>query len=111
MAAATALTHETFSGFVNAHEFAVIPFWAVWNGHDVQVKKTLESLSEEWFVVSLGGLESDTPAHWDICRAHQIMSLPFVAFYRDGSLASSFTNLRTPEIVSKYLSDLLGSPK
>ncbi len=107
MAALTALTHETFSDFVTANRLAVVHFWAVWNGHDVQMRKTLESLADEWSGVAFGAFECDPPAHWDICRAHQITSLPFVAFYRDRLLAFSFRSSNATAVLSQYLSDLV----
>ena len=104
----TQLTSETFSEFVRGHRFVVIHFWAAWNGYDYTMQKLLESkipgeLRER---ATFAQFDNDPPAHHEICRQHNVLNVPFLAFYRDGSLARSVTGMRKPEVIAEYLREL-----
>jgi len=43
MPQSTPLTPASFVEFVRVHKFAIVHFWAIWNGHDVVMKKLIES--------------------------------------------------------------------
>jgi thioredoxin 1 len=105
----TPLTNASFSEFVRIHKLAVVHFWAIWNGHDVQMKKLIESqipddLSES---VAFATFDVDPPEHHEICIQHKILNVPFLAFYRDGSLIRTIVGLHNPEVISQYLRELL----
>jgi hypothetical protein len=108
----TQLTNETFSEFVRAHRFVVIHFWAAWNGDDHMMQRLLESqipgeLREH---AAFAQFDIDPPAHHDLCRQHNVLNVPFLAFYRDGLLARTVTGMRTPEVIAEYLRELIHGP-
>jgi thioredoxin-like negative regulator of GroEL len=101
------LTGSSIPDFVRAHKFAVIHFWASWNLLDVRVRSFLETEIPAEFRerVAFGTLEVDPPENWEICRQHEIRNIPFLAFYRDGSLIATVTGLQWEEIL-KRIADL-----
>jgi len=108
----TPLTSDTFSELVRGHRFVVIHFWAAWNGYDPLMQRLLESqipddLRES---VTFARFDIDPPAHHELCRQHDVLNVPFLAFYRDGSLIRSVTGMRTPEVITEYLRELVYGP-
>ena len=99
----TPLTADSFFEFVQAHRFALVHFWASWNGHDVQMKAFLdmEIPAELRELVAIGSMEVDPPEHHDICRRLKIVNIPFLAFYRGGSLIGTVTGLGKREILER----------
>ena len=103
------LTHETFAEFVRVHRFVVIHFWAAWNGVDHMMHKLLETqiptnLREQ---VVFANLDTDPVAHHELVRQHEVLGIPFLAFYRDGVLTRSVTGMHTPEVITEYLRELV----
>jgi thioredoxin-like negative regulator of GroEL len=108
----TPLTHSTFEAFVTTHRFAVVHFWAPWNGYDVEMKRFLETEApaELRGLVAVGTMEVDPPEHVEICERHRIRNIPFLAFYRDGSLFATLTGLDKSNAVDN-LRQMVSSPK
>jgi thioredoxin reductase (NADPH) len=108
----TPLTNETFADFVRTHRFVVIHFWAIWNAHDQVMRRLLDSEipDDSRESVTFARFEIDPPAHHEICREHSVANIPFLAFYRDGSLVRNVTGLRPPEVIALYLRELVNKP-
>jgi thioredoxin-like negative regulator of GroEL len=108
----TPLTHTTFWDFVHSHEFALIHFWASWNGHDVQTRKFLDDQipSDVEPRVALATLDIDPREHREICTQHKVLNVPFLALYRDGALISTSTGLAAGETLVQYLKQLVVEP-
>jgi thioredoxin-like negative regulator of GroEL len=108
----TPLTHSTFEAFVTTHTFTVVHFWAPWNGYDAEMKRFLEAEApvELRGIVAIGTMEIDPPEHAEICRRHNIRNIPFLAFYRDGSMFATLTGLDKSKAV-EHLRQMVGSPK
>jgi len=107
----TELTSVSLSEFVRLNRFAVVHFWAAWNGYDAEMREILASqlprdLSER---VAFGTFDTSPPEHHEVCRQHGILSLPFLAFYRDGALFRSVAGRRPAEIVSNHLTELVAT--
>ena len=104
----TPLTHESFWGFVRSHEFALIHFWATWNGYDAQMRKLLDEQvpNDPEPRVAVGTLDTGPQEHWEICRQHKV-HVPFLALYRDGSLIRTSTGLAAGEPLIQDLLHLL----
>jgi hypothetical protein len=45
--------------------------------------------------------KSEPPEHHEICRRHDIRNIPFLAFYRDGSLVGTVTGLQKQEVLKR----------
>ena len=105
----TPLTSDTFSEFVRGNRFVVIHFWAAWNGHDAMMQRLLESQTPEDLraSVSFARLDIAPPAHHELCRQHNVLNVPFLAFYRDGLRMRSVTGMRTPEVIAEYVRALV----
>jgi len=108
----TPLTSATFSEFVRTHRFVVIHFWAAWNGYDPLMERLLELqiVDDVRELVTLARFDIDPPAHHELCRQHNVLNVPFLAFYRDGSLIRSVTGMRTPEVITEYFRELVYGP-
>ena len=106
----TSLTHITFAGFVRAHQFIVVHFWAIWNGYDVQMRKMIESeISDEFHEkIHFATLEIDPPEHHAICQEHQVLNVPALAYFRDSKLVETIIGLHKPEVIVQSLKTLLG---
>jgi thioredoxin 1 len=104
----TELTSHSLDEFVRANRFAVIHFWAAWNGYDATMKDILRSQipTEPARVIAFGMFDTDPKHHHDICMRHRVLNLPFLAFYRDGSLVQSLTGLRTADEIAALLRKL-----
>jgi len=94
---------------VSAHRFAIIHFWAVWNGYDVKMKGLLQEhvpldLRNR---IAFGRLDVDPPEHCDLCRQHNLLNIPFLALYRDGVVVETLTGMREPEVVVQHLTRLV----
>ncbi len=108
----TPLTSDAFSEFVRGHRFVVIHFWAAWNGYNSLMQRLLESQIPDDLRESVlfARFDIDPPAHHELCRQHNVLNVPFLAFYRDGSLIRSVTGMRTPEVITEYLRELVYGP-
>jgi thioredoxin reductase (NADPH) len=104
-----ALTNDTFSEFVRDHRFAVIHFWGSWNGLDHMMQRLLDSQLPEEFreLVAFASFEVDPPAHHELCQQHNVVNVPFLEFYRDGSLIRTLTGLRAPEVITEHVTELV----
>ena len=106
------LTSDTSSEFVRTHRLVVIHFWAAWNAIDHLMQRLLESQipgkSQE--SVTFARFDIDPPAHGEICLRHNLLNVPFLAFYRDGALIRTVTGMRAPEIITDYLRELVYGP-
>jgi thioredoxin-like negative regulator of GroEL len=105
----TELTHASFSEFVHANKFALVHFYASWNGHDAAMRDLLAhqipaDLSK---LIAFGMLDVDPKEHRDICLQHRILNLPFLALYRDGSLIQTVKGIRAPDEMVEYLRKLV----
>ncbi len=109
MPQSTPLTHASFSEFVTANKFALVHFWAIWNGHDVAMKKLIESQIPDDLAkrVALATFDVDPPEHHELCKQHQLLNLPCLEFYRDGSLVRTSIGLPTPAVLTQYLQELV----
>jgi len=105
----TELTQGSFQKFVRVNRFAVIHFWARWNGYDATMKDVLQSQIpvELAALIGFGMLDTDPSEHHDICRLHELRNLPSLALYRDGSLVLTLTGLREPNEIIAYLRELV----
>ena len=56
--------------------------------------------------IAFGRLDIDPPQHWDLCRQHNLVNVPFLAFYRDGRLVETLTGLREHHILAQHLRQL-----
>ena len=87
----TDLTSASFVSFVEANRYAVVHFWAEWNGYDAKMKELLESrvpgdISKK---IAFGRFDTGPAEHWATCREHRVLGVPFLAFYRDGKLVKT----------------------
>ncbi|MFN7995127.1 MAG: thioredoxin family protein [Bryobacteraceae bacterium] len=103
------LTAESFVDFISTHRHAVIHFWAAWNAYDVEVKQFLEKdvpvdLQHQ---IAFGRFDIDPPAHWEICRRHHVVNVPFFALYRDGAVLETLTGKRGADVFLDHLRRLL----
>ncbi|MGC4048056.1 MAG: thioredoxin family protein [Armatimonas sp.] len=102
------LTHLTFGEFISQNEFAVVHFWADWNPYDKQTQERLEQLPEEIRDrIAIGRLNADVEDHFDIFRAHGVVSLPYLFFYRSSVLIERRGGLMTPEALEEVFRTLL----
>ena len=103
------LTGATFWEFVGGHRFVAVHFWAAWNGSDFIMKKLLGSQIPKDLcdLVALAELDIDAPAHQELCRKHNVLNVPFLAFYREGLLVSTVTGMQSPEVISERLRELV----
>jgi thioredoxin-like negative regulator of GroEL len=99
----TTLTDITFSDFVRENRLAIVYFWAVWNGYDAQMTQVLQRVipAETRGAISVGIFDTDRPEHWAICRELKVLNLPFLAFYRDGSLIQTLVGFNEPHIMEQ----------
>jgi len=105
----TELTQATLEDFVQANRFAVVHFWASWNGYDVRMKNILASEVPEELsrVVAIGRLDTERTEHHDLCRRYEIRNLPFLTFYREGLLVETLTGLRESVEIIGHLQRLV----
>ena len=99
----TTLTDITFSDFVRENRLAIVHFWAVWNGYDAQMTQVLQRVipAETRGAISVGTFNTDRPEDWAICRELKVLNLPFLAFYRDGSLIQTLVGFNEPHIMEQ----------
>ena len=105
----TEVTSTTFWEFVGKNRFVLVHFWAAWNGSDFVMRRLLESqLPVDVFVpISFAHLDVDKPENQELRRRHNVLNVPFLAFYRDGVLVRTVTGMRAPEIISEHLKELV----
>ena len=104
----TDLTDASFSTFVRTHRFAVIHFWAAWNGSDKTMGEMLDGQvpPDLRSQIAFGRLDVDPPQHWDLCKQHNLVNVPSLAFYRDGLLVETLTGLREYPILAQHFRQL-----
>jgi hypothetical protein len=66
----TDLTQESFPDFVAVHRFAVVHFWAEWNGYDAKMQHLLETRIPDEIskMVAFGRFDTGPAEHWEILR-------------------------------------------
>jgi hypothetical protein len=64
-----------------------------WNAYDRNLKRLLEQRVPEDLrnQIAFGTFDVDPAEHWEICRQHAVLNLPFLAFYRDGTCLETLT--------------------
>ena len=102
----------SFFEFVRVHKFVMVHFWAIWNGHDIEMKRLIESEIPDDLAkrVALATFNVDPPEHHELCREHHLINLPCLEFYRDGSLLRTSIGLIEPAVITQYLKELVGCP-
>jgi hypothetical protein len=107
----TDLTHESFPAFVSRHHLVVVHFWAAWNGYDLEIKRCLEQRVPLDLCnrIAFGRLDVDPPEHWELCKQHQILNVPFLAFYRDGVFAEGLIGRHDDLVVVEHLRRFVAS--
>ena len=103
----TDLTHASFAEFVRSNRFAVIHFWAAWNGYDATMEDILERQipAEVQELIAFARVDTDRGENQETCRQLQLRNLPSLALYRSGALIEIVTGLREPdEIAERRLS-------
>lgn len=101
------LTHLSFSAFVASHRFALIHFWAPWNGHDTVMKNILESeVTNEVHGIAFGRLNTDLPEHFELLRKCEVVALPLLGLFRNGKLIEKVVGLASAQTIIQKLSEL-----
>lgn len=92
----TELTNVSFAAFVQSNRFAVIHFWASWNGYDAQMKEFLELHVPAALrnLIAFARVDAGREEHRHLCVELGIKNLPFLALYRDGRLSKTVTGTR-----------------
>ena len=87
----TALTPTSFQDFTRANKFAIVHFWAIWNGHDAKMKDILQLQvpRELRGLIAFATFDTDPSEHHELCRQHQIRNLPNLELYRDNELVET----------------------
>ncbi len=108
MASQSELTSESFAGFVARNRFAVVHFYAVWNGYDRQMRTMIaEDLPAEISdVVAFAALNVDDPVNLELCKQHKIRNIPWLEFYSSGELRLTHMHLPSLDVFRSYLRDL-----
>jgi hypothetical protein len=57
--------------------------------------------------VAFATFDTDPPEHHELCLQHGLRNLPFLEFYRDGSLVRTNTGMLTVETLTQYLNELV----
>ena len=105
----TELTHAWLQDFIRVNRFAVIHFWAVWNGYDAKVKDILEQQIPPDLRAHIAFAAFDTTPleHHELCRQHKMVSLPSLELYRDAESIESVTGMRQPNEIIEHLRKLV----
>lgn len=105
----TQLTHRTFSDFVSNCPFAVIHFWAEWNGYDHTMRTRLEEIKSEFPSITFAEFDIDPAQHHAICLELGVQGPPFLAIYSGGSLVETRIGMLEREDLRLLMNSLLGS--
>jgi len=105
----TDLTSASFLSFVQANRYAVVHFWAEWNGYDAKMKDLLEGRIPDDISknIAFGRFDTGPAEHWEICRELRVLGVPFLAFYRDGKLVKTLSGLREEDVLIGHFRELL----
>ena len=57
--------------------------------------------------VKFASFEIDAPAHHELYRQHNVLNVPFLAFYRDGSVMRTLTGMRKADVITDNLRELV----
>ena len=104
----TQVPSETFWQFVQSNRLAIVHFWASWNGDDFLMQRVLEGIPKIVLKeAAIGQLDVDPPAHQGLCRAHNVLNVPFLAFYRSGRLVRTFTGRPASQVITQRVKEFV----
>ena len=109
----TELTASSFEPFFTHHKFAVVHFWAKWNNYDREMRRLLDDLPTAIkAAIALGSLDIDPSEHHALCRAHDVLNVPALAFYRNGShVHTAMIGLKPADQLHDLLLKLINDPQ
>ena len=80
------ITAQEFRSLINAKSTFVLHFWADWNGYDIEQKEYFEALDNGVISIPFYQMNIDAKENIELCKAHNVMGPPTIAFYQNGKL-------------------------
>ncbi|HEX3802410.1 MAG TPA: tetratricopeptide repeat protein [Solirubrobacteraceae bacterium] len=105
------VTEETFATAVlerSKQVPVVVDFWAEWCAPCRQLGPVLErAVAQRAGKIEL--VKVDTDSNQQLAQALQIQSIPAVKAFKEGRIASEFVGVQPPEVIERFLDELLPS--
>ncbi len=86
------------------HQALVIHFWANWNGSDILMDRSLQSVASQWQPrLRFFSCDVDQPENLPWCQKFQVANVPTIVFLKSGSSPQILVGCRRPEELSRQL--------
>ena len=98
------LTGKNFESTVNTNGLVVVDFWAPWCGPCKAVMPVLESLQQE-LGASVVFCKVDPDEHSALAAEHEVSSLPFIQFWKDGRLVNTVSGAYPKHKIKAFIEE------
>lgn len=86
------------------HQAVVIHFWANWNGSDILMDRSLQTVASQWQPrVSFFSCDVDQPENLPLCQKFQVANVPTIVFLKSGRSPQILVGCRSPEELARQL--------
>jgi thiol-disulfide isomerase/thioredoxin len=98
-------TINELNSFLSSYNFALIHFWAEWNGSDYIMKKNLAGIENEFNEkVYFGLIDVDNDNFAEFLRQIPIVNVPTLIYYKDKNIEKVDIGLKNPDELRQNLS-------
>ena len=97
------LTNDNFKEFIGSNEAVVVDFWAPWCGPCRMLGPVISKLAEEHPEIKVCKVNVDDEQ--DLAQQFNVMSIPFVASFKNGQLHKSSVGVIPEDALLGLLDD------
>ena len=95
------LNNDNFEEVIKTNDKGLVDFWATWCGPCKMIAPHVEKIAEEREDITVGKVNVDDCP--ELAIKHNIVSIPTLLIFKNGTLSDTLVGYRTKEEIEKYL--------
>lgn len=93
------ISASDFDKLKEREDHFILHFWAKWNGWDIDHRRVLEDLEQDFTDIKFCQMEVDIPENKKICELHRVMGPPTTVMYMSGKLVKREVGILSREVL------------